>query len=121
MPKKAALLCGVALFFIPYRRHSRFSVRRLVEAWRSFRDICKAIDDLTSDLPEEFYIPVSTAVSYLLLILKVMRMNHTGLGIDPTALISPASLFEVDEVTLDKIFSVNLPWLPVPLHILVPP
>lgn len=54
-------------FLFRRRRISRFSVDRLREARRVGPTILHAIDDLTADLGEEFFLPVSTAHSYLLL------------------------------------------------------
>jgi len=51
-------------FLIPYRRMSRFSFIALREA-RSGASVCDAIDALTADLGEEFYLPLSTAYSCL--------------------------------------------------------
>ncbi len=52
-------------FIFPGRRISRFSLHRLREAKSKQTSLCSAIDDLISDLGEEFYLPISTAHSYL--------------------------------------------------------
>ncbi len=52
--------------FILYRhRISRFSHERLVEARVVHQHLVEAIDELVGDLGEEFYLPISTAHSYL--------------------------------------------------------
>ena len=53
-------------FLIPYRRMSRFSFIALREARaRTGSSVLDAIDALTADLGEEFYLPLSTAYSCL--------------------------------------------------------
>lgn len=53
-------------FLIPYRRISRFALTALVEArLRPGARMSDAIDGLTGDLGEEFYLPLSTAYSCL--------------------------------------------------------
>lgn len=54
-------------FLFRRRRISRFSVERLREARVGSPTILHAIDDLTADLGEEFFLPVSTAHVYLVL------------------------------------------------------
>ena len=52
-------------FILPRRRISLFSLQRLQEARSTHTTLLAAIDELTSDLDEEFFLPVSTAHSYL--------------------------------------------------------
>jgi hypothetical protein len=57
-------------FVLPRRRISRFTHDRLREARvATASTILAAIDELTSDLGEEFFLPISTAHIYLHLIL----------------------------------------------------
>lgn len=53
-------------FLIPYRRISLFSLNRFAEAKsRPQTRVTDVIDELTCSLGEEFYLPLSTAYSYL--------------------------------------------------------
>jgi hypothetical protein len=52
-------------FVIRRRRISRYSVERLREARRLGPTMLHAIDALVADLDEEFFLPLSTAHSYL--------------------------------------------------------
>lgn len=52
-------------FVLPRRRISRFTYDRLREPRLTPVTIQAVIDDLTSDLGEEFFLPLSTAHSYL--------------------------------------------------------
>lgn len=52
-------------FLIPYRRISRFSLQNFIDAKARKSKLTDVIDDMTGDLGEEFYLPLSTAYSYL--------------------------------------------------------
>lgn len=56
-------------FVLPRRRISRFTHNRLREAAVTAPTILATIDELTSDLGEEFFLPISTAQVYLRLVL----------------------------------------------------
>lgn len=58
-------------FVLAHRRISRLTTLRLQEARGNQLNILAAIDDLTCDLGEEFFLPISTAHSYLQL-----RIQH---------------------------------------------
>lgn len=52
-------------FVIPRRRLSRLGVTRLREAVQKAAHLKDALDDWLESLPDEFYLPVSTAHAYL--------------------------------------------------------
>lgn len=55
-------------FLMPHKRISFFSFRRLIECFKEQNhQLQQAIDQLLSDLGDEFYLPLSTAYSYLLI------------------------------------------------------
>lgn len=78
--------CG-AVFFIRFRRLTRLTLRYFISAWYHHRCVVKqAIDALCSDLPEEFYIPLSSAYSWLSVVREWCRRRAFELGFDPNGL-----------------------------------
>ena len=74
--------CG-ALFFIPFRRVTRLTLRGFISAVFEFKRVKDAIDAIASDLSEEFYLPLSTAYSWLTLVRQWCVFNSEGLGLNP--------------------------------------
>lgn len=52
-------------FLFPYRRISLFSLRTFLDGRLRASRLVDVIDDMTQDLGDEFYLPLSTAYSYL--------------------------------------------------------
>lgn len=92
-----------------------------MEGWRKYRSIREAIDDLICDAPEEFYLAVSTAFSYLSLFLGALRINFEVLGLGPDKLTTAMSLLEVEDNPIARFFDEDLPWRHVSRRVLIPP
>jgi len=76
-----------AFFFIQFRRVTRLTLKSFVSAWFHHRFVVKgAIDTISSDLPEEFYVPLSTAYSWLSLVREWCLRRAADLGLDPNGL-----------------------------------
>lgn len=53
-------------FLFRYLRISRLSQAALVRQWKARdKDLKAAIDDLVAEMPDEFYLPLSTSYAYL--------------------------------------------------------
>ncbi len=66
---------------------TRLTLRYFVSAWFHHRCVVKgAIDAISSDLPEEFYVPLSTAYSWLSMVREWCRRRAIDLGLDPNGL-----------------------------------
>jgi hypothetical protein len=93
-----------ALFFIHFRRVTRLTLKYFVSAWFHHRCAVKeAIDAISSDLPEEFYIPLSTAYSWLSFVREWCRKRAAELGLDPNGL---SSLWDLKQVVEDVVIGV---------------
>lgn len=92
MPKNKGEFSGLSLFFIPGRRVTRLTLREFASAWCDRHHVKSAIDALTLDLPEEFYLPLSTAYELLSLIRRWCVSQFAFLGINPNGL---TCLFEM--------------------------
>ncbi len=116
MPGDWRELSGGAKFFIHFRRVTRLTLRCFVSAWFHHRSHVKeAIDAVSSDLPEEFYVPLSTAYSWLSLVREWCRRRALELGLDPNGL---SSLWELKAVCESLVIGVIDRGVP---RILLPP
>lgn len=105
------MLSGDAQFFVHYRRVSRFTLRQYLLAWfRNQHQVKAAINDLADDLPEEFYIPLSTAYTWLSLIREKFRLLFAELGLDPNRLACLTDLKNVAEDVALRIFEMPDAW-----------
>jgi hypothetical protein len=93
-----------------------------VAAWfRNRHDIKAAISDLTDDLPEEFYIPLSTSYSWLSLIREKLRAHFVELGLDPNRLRCLSDLRNVAQDVVLRVFEIPAAWRSAPSVIGIPP
>lgn len=88
---------GSSRFFLRSRRVSRLTLRQYLLAWFRTRQVTAAIDELTDDLPEEFYIPRSTAYSWLAWFREQLRLHCDRLGLDPGRLRTTSDLMVLAE------------------------
>lgn len=80
-------------------------------AW--FRNRCHvqvAILAVSDDLPDEFYIPLSTAYTWLSLIREKLRLAFAELGLDPNRLACLTDLRNVGEDVALRIFEMPAAW-----------
>lgn len=115
MPKDKGELPGLPVFFIPSRRVTRLTLREFVSAWCNRHHVKGAIDVLTSDLPEEFYLPLSTAYSFLSLIRRWCLSQFAFLGINPNGLTCLYEMRSLDPAVVLRVFDPDF------LRILKPP
>jgi hypothetical protein len=95
---------GGAIFFIPRRRVTRLTLEEYVTAWLEEHSVKDAIDQISSDLTEEFYIPLSIAYWWLRLIRQWCQVHFTVLGLDPNRLSCLLELRFVEKATVLKAF-----------------
>lgn len=81
----------------------------------------EAIDELSDDLPEEFYIPVSTAYTWLKLFREKLRLFFQELNLDPNRLECLQDLKSVPSELALGIFEIPNAWLCGIPHAFVPP
>lgn len=74
---------------------TRLTLRGFVSAWLGRYRVRYAIDEISSDLPEEFYVPLSTAYSWLDLVRRWCLRLADALGLDPNGLASLWDLMRV--------------------------
>ena len=86
-------------FFIPYHRVTKLSLSELYENWSKSDSIEKAIDSLTGGLGDEFYLPNSTAYSYMSLLLIACRLNFEFLNISLPHELGLSTLRNLDQKT----------------------
>jgi hypothetical protein len=96
---------GGALFFIRRRRVTRLTLNEYVTAWLKEHVVKDAIDEISSDLAEEFYIPLSTAYWWLRLIREWCLAHFAVLGLDPNRLSCLAEFRHVEKSTVLKAFT----------------
>lgn len=95
---------GGAQFFIRGRRVTRPTLREFIIAWLDGHRVKDAIDCVSADLGEEFYIALSTAYWWLALIRQWCLVNFAVLGLNPNRLCCLAELKFVDADALLKVF-----------------
>ena len=98
-----------ALFFIGSRRVTRLTLREFVVGWCDQHRVKDAIDHVSSDLGEEFYIPLSTAYWWLRLIREWCRFHFAWLGLDPNRLECLSELRFIEPATVLKVFDPDFP------------
>ena len=108
-------------FFIHYRRVSLTTLKEFLKAWFRDYNVQGAIDDLTDDLPEEYYIPLGTAYRWLTLVREKLREDFQALGLDPNRLRCLNDLRAIPESSAMAIFDSPGPWLPRSPRDLIPP
>lgn len=101
-------------FFIHGRRVTRFTLREFLSAWCGQHHVKSAIDFLSAELSEEFYLPLSTAYEWLLLIRRWCRLEFLFLGIAPNELTCLFEMRRLATETLLKVFDPSFPRDPKP-------
>jgi hypothetical protein len=96
-----------ALFFIRRRRVTRLTLREYVTAWLEAHLVKDAIDHISSDLSEEFYIPLSTAYWWLRLVREWCLGHFVLLGLDPNRLSCLLELRWVEKARVLKVFELE--------------
>ncbi len=80
-------------------------------AWfRNQHHVKAAILGVADDLPDEFYIPLSTAYTWLALIREKLRLAYAELGLDPNRLACLTDLRNVEEDVALRIFEMPGAW-----------
>jgi hypothetical protein len=74
----------------------------------------EAIDAISSDLPEEFYVPLSTAYSWLSFVREWCRARAAELGLDPNGLRCLWDLKGVDECLVIGVLDREFPRIRLP-------
>jgi len=109
MPKDEGGLPGLSLFFISGRRVTRLTLREFVSAWCGRHHVKGAIDELTLDLPEEFYLSLSTAYEWLSLIRRWCLCQFECLGINPNGLTCLFEMRSLDPAVVLRVFEPDFP------------
>lgn len=110
---KKGIFCG-ALFFIRRRRVTRLTLLEFVTAWLEEHRVMDAIDHVSSDLGEEFYIPLSTAYWWLRLVREWCVTSFVLLGLDPNRLSCLIELEFIEKATVLKVFDPEFPRIAKP-------
>lgn len=101
---------------------TKLSLSELYENWSKSDSIEKAIDSLTGGLGDEFYLPNSTAYSYMSLLLIACRLNFEFLNISLPHELGLSTLRNLDQKKLASIFNNSaLIWHPRSQAIIQPP
>lgn len=80
-------------------------------AWfRNQQNVKAAILAVSDDLPDEFYIPLSTAYRWLALIREKLRLAFAELGLDPNRLECLTDLRSVAEEAALRVFEMPAAW-----------
>jgi hypothetical protein len=83
---------------------TRLTLREYVIAWLGEHRVKDAIDHVSSDLGEEFYIPLSTAYWWLRLIREWCLWHWALLGLNPNRLGCLIELRFVDPAVVVRVF-----------------
>ena len=86
---------------------TRFTLREYVTAWFEAHQVKGAIDHVSSDLSEEFYIPLSTAYWWLQLVREWCLSHFAFLGLDPNRLSCLLELRFIEKAQVLKVFELD--------------
>jgi len=88
---------------------TRLTLREYVVGWLKAHSVKGAIDHVSSDLGEEFYIPLSTAYWWLRLVREWCLFHFATLGLNPNRLRCLIELRLVDKAAVVRVFDPDLP------------
>lgn len=93
---------------------TRLTLREYVAAWLEEHRVMDAIDHVSSDLGEEFHIPLSTAYWWLRLVREWCLTHFVLLGLDPNRLSCLIELGFIEKATVLKVFDPEFPRIAKP-------
>ena len=93
---------------------TRLTLREYVVGWLEAHRVKDAIDHISSDLGEEFYIPLSTAYWWLRLVRKWCMLSFAILGLNPNRMSCLIEFRFVDKAAILKVFDPEFPRIAKP-------